>query len=188
MEEPKPYDCDLRHYEMSLANREFWDDCGHDWSYMTMETKLIVLGGFVQKGGNLMDVIKRYAEDRSEMYRCRIHWVILRYIEQLMPGTSYSRPTQDRIKCLSNEELVRLLSELLQDKVRKSCRIKTTYTNSVTENIKKELVDCWIVDAEKFDDTRLSSIEREHWASHPDEPATTYWAKVKRWDRDYCLF
>ena len=54
----KPLDCDLKHYEACLATRDFWDDRGHEWTYKTLDEKLVILGGFVQRGGSLKRVIK----------------------------------------------------------------------------------------------------------------------------------
>ena len=98
----KPLDCDLKHYEACLATRDFWDDCGHEWTYKTLDEKLVILGGFVQRGGSLKRVIKRYAEDRSEIYRCRIHWVIFTYIWRMIIGDEPKNdinPMSGRIKC-----------------------------------------------------------------------------------------
>ena len=97
----KPFDCDLKHYEACLATRDFWDDCGHEWNYKTLDEKLVILGGFVQRGGSLKRVIKRYAEDRSEIYRSRIHWVIFRYIWRMIMGDepmNNFNPMSSRIK------------------------------------------------------------------------------------------
>ena len=30
----KPYNCDLKQYEARLATRDFWDDCGHEWTLL----------------------------------------------------------------------------------------------------------------------------------------------------------
>ena len=97
----KPFDCDLKQYEACLATRDFWDDCGHEWNYKTLDEKLVILGGFVQRGGRLKRVIKRYAEDRSEIYRCRIHWVIFTYIWRMIMGKepmNNFNPMSSRIK------------------------------------------------------------------------------------------
>ena len=39
-------DCDLQHFERVLATRDFWDDLGHEWSYSTLDEKLVFLGVF----------------------------------------------------------------------------------------------------------------------------------------------
>ena len=190
----KPFDCDLKHYEACLAThyeaclatRDFWDDCGHEWNYKTLDEKLVILGGFVQRGGSLKRVIKRYAEDRSEIYRSRIHWVIFRYIWRMIMGDepmNNFNPMSSRIKCLDNDELIRLLSEELKKCVKQTCN---TRYNRFGEH---EIYTCWIVSDEyQYDDTALDKIERKHWRSNPDEPITLYWNKAKRWERKNCLF
>lgn len=183
-ENMKPYDCDLKQYETCLATRDFWDDCGHEWTYKTLEEKLVILGGFVQKGGDLKRVIKRYAEDRSEMYRSRIHWVIFTYIwRMMMVDEPVQRPLSDRIKCLDNNELIRLMAEELKKCIKKTCRSGFDYKGQ------HYIESCWIVsDDNKYDDTILDQIEREHWRTYPNEPITSYWNKAKRWKRKHCLF
>ena len=183
----KPYDCDLKEYEARLASsREIWDDCSHEWSYSTLDGKLIILAGFVQKGGNLKRAIERYAEGRSEIYRRRIHWVIFRYIWRMIMGDepiNNFNPMSSRIKCLNNDELLRLLSEELKKCVVSKC--ETRY-NRFRQH---EIYTCWIVSDEyPYDDTALDKIERKHWRSHPDEPITIYWDKAKRWERKSCFF
>ena len=64
----KPYDCDLKEYEARLASsREIWDDYSHEWSYSTFDEKLVILAGFVLKGGDLKRAIERYAEERRQI-------------------------------------------------------------------------------------------------------------------------
>ena len=167
----KPFDCDLKHYEACLATRDFWDDCGHEWTYKTLDEKLVILGGFVQRGGSLKRVIKRYVEDRSEIYRCRIHWVIFTYIWRMIMGKdpmNNFNPMSSRIKCLDNDELIKLLSDELKKCVKQTC--DTRYNRY------------------QYDDTALDKIERKHWRSHPDEPFSIYLDKAKRWDWMKCLF
>ena len=83
----KPYDCDSREYEARLASsREIWDDFSHEWSYSPFDEKIVILGGFALKGGNFKRAIERYAEERAETYRSRIHWVIFAYIWRMMMG------------------------------------------------------------------------------------------------------
>lgn len=182
----KPYDCDINQYEACLATRDFWDDCGHEWTHKTLDEKLVILGGFVQRGGSLKLVIKRYAEDRSEIYRSRIHWVIFTYIWRMIMGDepmNNFNPMSSRIKCLDNDELIKLLSEELKKCVKQTCN---TRYNRFGEH---EIYTCWIVSDEyQYDDTALDKIERKHWRSNPDEPITLYWNKAKRWERKNCLF
>ena len=170
----KPYDCDLREYEARLASsREIWDDYSHEWSYSTFDKKLVILAGFVQKGGNLNRAIGRYAEERSEIYRSRIHWVVFDYIWHLMmPGQRISRPTSDRIKCLRNDELLRLLTELLKEKVKKGFSCEIIRSRGVPNGTPRvESFENWTVDATEIDDTILDHIEREHWRTNPSEPS-----------------
>ena len=182
----KPYDCDLKYYEGCLATRDFWDDCGHEWTYKTLDEKLVILGGFVQRGGSLKRVIKRYAEDRSEIYRCRIHWVIFTYIWRMIMGDepmSNFNPMSKRIKCLDNDELIKLLSEELKKCVKETCG---TRYNRFGQH---EIYNYWFVSNEyQYDDTALDKIERKHWRTNPDEPFSIYCNKAKRWERLSCLF
>ena len=183
----KPYDCDLKQYEARLATRDFWDDCGHEWSYRTLDEKLVILGGFVQRGGSLKRVIKLYAKDRSEIYRCRIHWVIFDYIWRMImvdvPKNNFN-PMSMRIKSLENDELIKLLSEELKKCVKETCR---TRYNRFGEH---EIYTCWIVSNEyQYDDSALDKIERRHWRSHPDESMDHYFFQMpKRWEYKSCLF
>ena len=183
----KPYECDLKQYEACLATRDFWDDCGHEWTYRTLDEKLIILGGFVQRGGSLKRVIKRYAKDRSEIYRCRIHWVIFDYIWRMImvdvPKNDYY-PMSRRIKRLDNDELIKLLSEELKKCVKETCR---TRYNRFGEH---EIYTCWIVSNEyQYDDSALDKIERRHWRSHPDESIDhQFFQMPRRWEYKSCLF
>ncbi len=181
----KPYDCDLREYEARLASsREIWDDCSHEWSYSTLDGKLIILAGFVQKGGNLIRAIERYAEGRSEIYRRRIHWVIFTYIWRMIMGDEpLKRPMCDRIKCLDNDELIRLLSEELKKCVKMTCKSGFDYKGQ------HYIENYWIVSDEyKYNDTILDTIEREHWRAFPDEDFSYYLNKCKRWEQKSCFF
>lgn len=183
----KPYDFDVEKYEACLASsREIWDDCSQEWSYSTLEEKLVILAGFVLKGGDLKRAIERYAEERSEIYRCRIHWVIFTYIWRMIMGKepmNNFNPISSRIKCLDNDELIKLLSEELKKCVKQTCN---TRYNRFGEH---EIYTCWIVSDEyQYDDTALDKIERKHWRSHPDEPFSIYLDKAKRWDWMKCLF
>lgn len=183
-----PFDCDIETYEKRLSGRDFWDDVGHEWSRRKIEEKLVILGGFVKKGGDLKRVIERYVENRDEIYRSRIHWVIFEYIWRLVmidEPISMNRTLADRIKCLDNDELLRLLSEELEKQVISTCTVKH---NPIKPSV-VEVVSCWIVSKEnKFDDTILDKIERDHWRANPDESITHYWNKAKRWEHKYCFF
>ena len=189
----KPYDCDLREYEACLASsREIWDDFSHEWTYSTFDEKLVILAGFVLKGGDLKRAIERYAEERTETYRSRIHWVVFRYIWRMMMGkesTFGQKPTADRIKRLEMDELLRLLAEELKMCVKRTTEFvnENRYKPNSTPNYKT--YESWIVSDEyKYNDTILDTIEREHWRANPDESFEYYLGKCKRWERKSCFF
>ena len=189
----KPYDCDVEEYEDCLASsREIWDDCSHEWSYSSLDEKIVILAGFVLKGGDLKRAIERYAEVRSEMYRCRIHWVVFRYIWRMMIGdeSHYSqRATADRIKRLEMDELLRLLAEELRMCVKRTTEFvyENRYKPNSTPGFKT--YESWTVSDEyKYNDTILDTIEREHWRAFPDEDFSYYLNKCKRWERKSCFF
>lgn len=189
----KPYDCDLKEYEARLASsREIWDDFSHEWSYSPFDEKIVILGGFALKGGNFKRAIERYAEERAETYRSRIHWVIFAYIWRMMMGKESqfeNKPTADRIKRLEVDELLRLLAEEL-----KMCVKRTTafvYENRYKPNSTPDFktYESWIVSDEyKYIDTILDTIDREHWRAHTDEDFSYYLNKCKRWERKSCFF
>lgn len=185
-------DCDLLHFEKCLASREFWDDYGHEWSYATLDEKLVFLGVFVQRGGDLKRVIERYVEDRSEIYRCRIHWVVFKYIWRMMmngePTPNYD-PTVKRIKRLEPDELLRLLSEELKMCVKRTS--ECVDENRHKPGLKPNYVfkEKWVVSDEyKYNDTILDAIEREHWRANPNESFNSYEFKSERWDWVKCFF
>ena len=187
----QPYNLELEEYEGYLANREYWDDCGFEWSgYHTMDEKLILLAGYVQHGGDLNRVIEKYSENRDKMYTSRIQCAIMLYLYRLI---SEHLPKEERIKdtshirimFLDRDELVQLLSEELKRRV--------TYT-LVVERPKGnmgnfDVVKSWYVKkADKFDDTVLSKIEQEHKLAHPNEDETTLKQKYERWFSSESLF
>lgn len=189
----KPYGCNVKEYESRLASsREIWDDYSHEWSYSTFDEKLVILAGFVLKGGDLKRAIERYAEDRSEIYRSRIHWVVFGYIWRMMMGKESqfeNKPTADRIKRLEMDELLRLLAEELKMCVKKTTEFvyENRYKTNSTPNFKT--YESWTVSDEyKYNDTILDTIEREHWRANPDEPFSSYLRKAERWKHKYCLF
>ena len=66
-------------------------------------------------------------------------------------------PMSSRIKCLDNDELIKLLSEELKKCVKETCR---TRYNRFGEH---EIYNCWIVSDEyQYDDSALDKIERQH--------------------------
>lgn len=177
----------LKDYECFIESRGFWDDFACEYNDYTQEEKLVILAGFVNIGGNLNNVIKQYAKNHDEIYRQRIHWVILHYIWRLMMGNDimdYSAIVVDRIKCLDNDELIQLLTEELKKRVEKDC---TSTINISTSNINE--TEHWVIsDKEKYNDEILDKIERKHWQTHPKELYSTYLRKGKRWENKACLF
>ena len=189
----KPYDCDVKEYEARLASsREIWDDYSHEWSYSTFDEKLVILAGFVLKGGDLKRAIERYAEERTETYRSRIHWVVFAYIWRMMMGKERpfdQKPTADRIKRLEMDELLRLLAEELKMCVKRGTEFvyENRYRTDVPTSFKT--YESWTVSDEyKYNDTILDTIEREHWRAHTDESFDYYLGKCKRWGRQSCFF
>ena len=92
-------------------------------------------------------------------------------------------PMSKRIKCLDNDELIKLLSEELKKCVKETCG---TRYNRFGQH---EIYNYWFVSNEyKYDDTALDKIERKHWRTNPDEPFSLYCNKAKRWERESCLF
>ena len=114
----EPYDIPLVDYEKYMGTREYWDDFGNEWSWSPIEQKIIRLAGFVQQGGNLKKVINHYAKGRDAEYRERIQYCIMYCILKLMTGDlvhiDSDVPFVDRIKRLTKEELVKLLSDQRQ--------------------------------------------------------------------------
>ena len=174
------------------SSREIWDDFSHEWSYSPFDEKIVILGGFALKGGNFKRAIERYAEERAETYRSRIHWVIFAYIWRMMMGKESqfeNKPTADRIKRLEMDELLRLLAEELKMCVKRTTEFvyENRYKPNSTPGFKT--YESWIVSDEyKYNDTILDTIEREHWRAFPDESFSSYLNKSKRWERNYCFF
>ena len=44
-------DVTVSNYEKMMANREYWDDLGAEWSWSPVEKKLVRLAGLVQQVG-----------------------------------------------------------------------------------------------------------------------------------------
>ncbi len=161
----------LEEFEQILANREFWDNASYEWeSSSKMEVKLARLGTFVQRGGNLNRVIARYAEDREYTYRVMAQHCLERYIEALtdkrIPNITL------RIYKLEKEEAVKLLTELLKASVKKTCEYEEYYT--------LRFVETKNVDVESI----LTTIEKEHRQTNPDETKVEIKERVFRWIRD----
>ncbi|MBR4392294.1 MAG: hypothetical protein IKT08_09360 [Bacteroidales bacterium] len=174
-----PFKVSLRDYEGMMNSREYWDDLGAEWSWSTIEKKLVRLAGFVQQGGNLKKVINRYAKEHDERYNCRIQYCVLYYILKLMVGNRLqwygSEPLVDRIKCLNKDELIRLLTAELKRDVVQSCHIDEH--NNICEHW--ELLS----DTEWLSDVYLDRIERHHWRTHPQESPSQYFRRAEIWWR-----
>lgn len=165
----------LEEFEQILANREYWDNVSYEWeNYSKMEVKLARLGTFVQRNGDLNQVISRYAEDREYTYRVMIQHCLERYIEALadrrIPNITL------RIYKLEKEEAVKLLMELLKTSVKKTCE----YDKYKKEYYTLRLVETMNVDVEGI----LTSIEKEHRQVHPNETKEEIKERVMNWIRD----
>ena len=160
----------LEEYEGILANREYWDDFSCEWErFSTLEQKLIRMGGFVQRGGDLNQVILRYAEGREYTYRVTIKSCLMRYIEHFVFKDQWFM----RIVRLEKEEAVKLLSELLKASVKDSCE----YDRYNKKYYSVGLLETKGVDAEAI----LAAIEKEHKEAHPDETIETVRKRAKAW-------
>ena len=162
----------LEEFEQILANREYWDNVSYEWeNYSKMEVKLARLGTFVQRGGDLNQVISRYAEDREYTYRVMIQHCLERYIEALadrrIPNITL------RIYKLEKEEAVKLLMELLKTSVKKTCEY---------DKYKKEYYTLRYVETKNVDvEGILASIEEEHHQVHLNESKEETKARVMKW-------
>lgn len=165
----------LEEYEQILANREYWDNISGEWQMCsTMEDKLVRLGTFVMRGGDLNRVIALYAEGREYTYRVTIQHCIRRYLEAL---------TKKRIQNLrlhlyklEKEEAVKLLSEMLKV----SIGIDFRYDKYTSRQVSFGVLDTRKLDAEGI----LSAIEQEHRQAHPDESIEDVKKRVQTWIGD----
>ena len=150
----------LEEYEQILANREYWDNISGEWQMCSIiEDKLVRLGVFVQRGGDLNRVITLYAEGREYTYRVTIQHCIERYLEAL------TNKRVDNLKLrlfkLEKEEAVKLLSEILKV----SIGVDFRYDKYTSSQVSFGVLDTRKLDAEGI----LSAIEQEHRQAHPDE-------------------
>lgn len=162
----------IEEYECILANREYWDNVSAEWERLSkMETKLVRLGIFVQRGGDLNCVIARYAEGREHTYRVMIQHCIERYIEAL---TLKQIPDWElRLYKLEKEEAVELLAELLKAGVKRLCD---------TEGYTKEWHAYGEVDWKHLDgDSILVAVEHKHQECHPNESIEDAMKRVRKW-------
>ncbi len=163
----------LKEYEGILANREYWDDISYEWEqHSILEQKLIRLGGFVQRGGDLNRVILHYAEGREYTYRMTIKSCLKQYIEHFLPKDLWYL----RIVRLEKEEVVKLLSELLKASVKDSCE----YDRYNKKYYSVSLLETKGVDTEAL----LAAIEKEHKETHPDETIEVMRERAWGWVRE----
>lgn len=181
----KPYELEVGEYAKHLATREYWDDFSYEWSGRhTMDQKLIYMAGFVNKGGDLLWVIKQYAKDRSRDYRFCIHGSISKYLFcMISEGLPKEERDKDnsyvRMMFLDREELVELLTEELKRKVKYDYVVDRN-----TGTVERE----WFVEKPtKFDDSVLAKIEQAHKQAHPDETVEEKRRYYERWLHE-CMF
>ena len=162
----------LEEFEQILANREYWDNGSYEWeNYSKMTDKLVRLGTFVQKGGNLNQVIALYAEGREYTYRVTIQHCIEKYLKAL---TDKRIPNlMLHLFQLEKEEAVKLLTELLKACVKRTCEY---------DKYKKDYYSLRIVETKNVDvEGILAAIEVEHNETHPNENIEDVRNRAKRW-------
>lgn len=163
----------LEEYERILANREYWDDISYEWEQQsTIEQKLIRMGSFVQRGGDLNQVILHYAGGREYTYKVTIKSCLKQYIEHFLPKDFW----YTRIVRLEKEEVVKLLSELLKVSVKNSCE----YDKYKKQYYSVGLLETKGVDAERV----LSTIEKEHKEVRSNETIEVVRERAWRWLRE----
>ena len=163
----------LEEYEGILANREYWDDISYEWKqHSTLEQKLIRLGGFVQRGGDLNRVILRYAEGREYTYRVTIKSCLQQYIEHFLAKDLW----YTRLVRLEKEEVVKLLSELLKASIKDSCE----YDRYNKKYYSIGLLETKGIDAEGI----LAAIEKGHKEAHPGETIEVVRERAWGWIRE----
>lgn len=165
----------LEEYEQILANREYWDNISGEWQMCsTMEDKLVRLGTFVMRGGDLNRVIALYAEGREYTYRVTIQHCIEQYLEAL------TNKRVDNLKLrlfkLEKEEAVKLLSEMLKV----SIGVDFRYDKYTSRQVSFGVLDTRRLDAEGI----LSAIEQEHRQAHPDESIEEVRKRAHTWIGD----
>ena len=165
----------LEEYEQILANRDYWDNISGEWQMRSkMEDKLVRLGTFVQRGGDLNRVIALYAGGREYTYRVTIQHCIERYLEAL------TNKRVDNLKLrlfkLEKEEAVKLLSEMLKV----SIGVDFRYDKYTSRQVSFGVLDTRWLDAEGI----LTAIEQEHRQAHPDESIEDVRKRVNTWIGD----
>ena len=162
----------LEEYEQILANRDYWDNISGEWEMCSkMEDKLVRLGTFVQRGGDLNRVIALYAEGREYTYRVTIQHCIERYLEALTK--KHIQNLTLRLYKLEKEEAVKLLSEMLKV----SIGVDFRYDKYTSRQVSFGVLDTRKLDAEEI----LTAIEQEHRQAHPDESIVKVRKRVHTW-------
>ena len=156
----------------SLATRTYWDTFGAESESMSIEHKIIDLGLFVQDGGHVADVVNLYGSGCDDKARLdAVQWAVFHYLEYLINARKSLAPyeytpTAQRIMCLDRDELL----ELLERELRR-CTITDYKGTHVISGLSS------------VNDVNLDEIERRHWREHPEESASSYFRKARRWDR-----
>lgn len=162
----------LEEYEQILANREYWDNLSGEWQMCsTMEDKLVRLGTFVLRGGDLNRVIVLYAEGREYTYRVTIQHCIRRYLEALTKNCIPNLTL--RLYKLKKEEAVKLLSVMLKV----SIGIDFRYDKYTSRQVSFGVLDTSKLDAEGI----LTAIEQEHRQAYPDESIEDIRKRAHTW-------
>ena len=165
----------LEEYEQILANREYWDNISGEWQMCsTMEDKLVRLGTFAMRGGDLNRVIALYAEGREYTYRVTIQHCIERYLEALTKKRIQN--LRLRLYKLEKEEAVKLLSEMLKV----SIGVDFKYDKYTSRQVSFGVLDTSKLDAEGI----LTAIEQEHSQAYPDESIEEVRKRVWGWLRE----
>lgn len=174
-----PFNLPLKEYRGILKNKEYWDSGCAEWNFSSFDDKVARIAGFVQKGGNLMEVLDGYAEDHPDWgYRRFLQDKVLDYTLRIMRGKNWNdviMETKDyinaRIMCFTKEELVELLTEELKRDVQ-------IYDYSDDYE--------FVADSKPINDDILEDIERRHKQAHPKESIKE---KVEEWSSvDYSLW
>jgi len=157
---------------IALASRTYWDVFGAEAESLSLEQKIQNLGIFVQEGGNIAEVVNRYAESTDDESRLNaLQWAIFYYLEYMINAREslapyQYEPTALRIMRLNKEELLELLQKELQ-----RCVI-IDYNGSYV-----------ITGVNEINDHNLDAIERRHWRENPEESFTSYTNRTRFWDK-----
>ena len=68
------------HYEAAIGTLEYWNNCGSEWNYSTINDKIFKIALCVKFKGVLYRVVNKYAKGREYADRRAIQWCILRYL------------------------------------------------------------------------------------------------------------